>query len=118
MPQTGEAPTQMGFNCYQVNATRFARYPDMGLLIYPTLGMVGEAGEIAEKVKKLHRDQGGILTEERRQALKLELGDVLWYISQVAREANLDLEGIARANIEKLSSRSERGKINGDGDNR
>ena len=69
------------------------------------LGLCGEAGETAEKVKKAIRDDGGTLTEERRAAIAAELGDVLWYVAQLATEAGLDLDELAEANLEKLASR-------------
>src|SRR5262245_17275296 len=88
---------------YQALSRRTATYPDAGdNLVYPTLGLAGEAGEVAEKVKKLLRDDGGVLTEERRAALAAELGDVLWYVAQVATEAGLELEAVADANLAKL----------------
>ena len=87
-------------------------------IVYPTLGIVNEAGELAGKVKKIFRDKGGVISEEDRMALKYELGDVLWYMAQIATELDLDLQEVADANLEKLFSRFERGKINGDGDYR
>lgn len=87
-------------------------------IVYPTLGLVNEAGELAGKVKKIFRDKGGVISEEDRQALKYELGDVLWYMAQIATELNIDLQDVADANLEKLLSRLERGKIQGDGDYR
>jgi NTP pyrophosphatase (non-canonical NTP hydrolase) len=87
-------------------------------IVYPTLGLVNEAGELAGKVKKIFRDKGGVIGEEDRQALKGELGDVLWYFTQICTELDLTLEEVAEANLEKLFSRLERGKIRGDGDNR
>jgi NTP pyrophosphatase (non-canonical NTP hydrolase) len=104
---------------YQRASRRTATYPDVGEnLVYPTLGLAGEAGEVAEKVKKLLRDDGGIMSEERRAALAGELGDVLWYVAQVATEADLDLEALALANLEKLRSRAGRGVLSGSGDQR
>jgi NTP pyrophosphatase (non-canonical NTP hydrolase) len=87
-------------------------------IVYPTLGLVNEAGELAGKVKKIFRDKQGVVSEEDRQALKYELGDVLWYMAQIATELDLDLQEVAEANIEKLFSRLERGKIKGEGDYR
>jgi NTP pyrophosphatase (non-canonical NTP hydrolase) len=109
----------MDFKEYDDAAKVTAVYPNQGNNpIYPTLGLVGEAGEIAEKVKKMLRDDNGILTEERRQALIKELGDVLWYLSALSREIGSSLEEIAKFNIEKLHSRLNRSQIHGDGDNR
>jgi NTP pyrophosphatase (non-canonical NTP hydrolase) len=104
---------------YQARSRRTATYPDAGdNIVYPTLGLAGEAGEVAEKVKKLLRDDGGVLSDERRAALAGELGDVLWYVAQVATEAGLELEDIAQANLDKLLSRQERGVLSGSGDQR
>ncbi len=87
-------------------------------IVYPTVGLVNEAGELAGKIKKIFRDKGGVIAEEDRQALKGELGDILWYLTQICTELDLSLEEVASANIEKLFSRLERNKIKGEGDNR
>jgi NTP pyrophosphatase (non-canonical NTP hydrolase) len=104
---------------YQSRSRATAVYPSMGdNLLYPTLGLCGEAGEVAEKIKKMVRDDDGILTDERRAALSKELGDVLWYLAQIATEADLDLEAIAEENLEKLLSRRARNVLSGSGDDR
>ncbi|MDP9344436.1 MAG: nucleoside triphosphate pyrophosphohydrolase family protein [Actinomycetota bacterium] len=104
---------------YQSLSRRTATYPDAGdNIVYPTLGLAGEAGEVAEKVKKLIRDDAGVLSDERRAALAGELGDVLWYVAQVATEAGLDLQDVAQANLDKLASRAQRGVLSGSGDDR
>ncbi len=109
----------MDLNQYQKQARRTATYPDVGENpIYPTLGLTGEAGEVADKVKKVLRDRDGTFDECSREAIKLELGDVLWYISQLSSELGYELEDVAQSNLEKLASRSARGRISGDGDNR
>lgn len=87
-------------------------------IVYPTLGLVNEAGELAGKVKKIFRDRDGVVSEDDREALKYELGDVLWYLAQIATELDLSLDEIASANLEKLFSRLERNQIKGDGDYR
>jgi NTP pyrophosphatase (non-canonical NTP hydrolase) len=87
-------------------------------IVYPTLGLVNEAGEFAGKIKKIFRDKEGVISEDDRQALKHELGDVLWYLTQICTELDLTLDEVAEANIEKLFSRLERGKIRGEGDHR
>lgn len=87
-------------------------------IVYPTLGLVNEAGEVAGKIKKLFRDRGGEITEADRQALKDELGDVLWYLTQICTNLGLTLEEVAEANLDKLFSRQARGVIGGDGDKR
>ena len=87
-------------------------------IVYPTLGLANEAGEVAGKIKKIFRDRAGVIGDEDREALKYELGDVLWYLTQLCTELNLTLEEVAAANLEKLFSRLERGQIRGDGDHR
>jgi NTP pyrophosphatase (non-canonical NTP hydrolase) len=107
------------FSEYQERSRATAVYPNAGdNIVYPALGLCGEAGETAEKVKKAIRDDGGTLTEERREAIAAELGDVLWYVAQLATEADLGLEEIAEANLEKLASRQERSVLHGSGDER
>ena len=109
----------MDFNDYQTKSRKTAGYPIIGHpVIYPTLGLVNEAGEVAGKIKKVFRDKGGDINEETREALKAELGDVLWYIAQVATELGFSLDEIAEYNIAKLYDRLERGRIKGEGDNR
>ena len=87
-------------------------------IVYPTLGLTNEAGEVAGKIKKIFRDKAGEISEEDRQALKQELGDVLWYLTQICTELGLSLEEVAEANLTKLFSRLERDQIKGDGDYR
>ena len=87
-------------------------------IVYPTLGLVNEAGELAGKVKKIFRDKQGIISDADCEALKFELGDVMWYLAQIATELNLSLEEVAQANIDKLASRLERNRIQGEGDYR
>ncbi len=109
----------LSFSEYQHLSRQTAIYPDKdNNFIYPTLGLAGEAGEIAEKIKKVIRDKGSVIDEETKKALEKELGDVLWYVSNLATELELSLEDIARRNIEKLFSRKERDKLHGEGDDR
>jgi NTP pyrophosphatase (non-canonical NTP hydrolase) len=109
----------MDLQAYQQQASRTARYPDVGANpIYPTLGLCGETGEVAEKVKKVLRDDGGVFSDALRADLALELGDVLWYLARLASELDLDLAAIAEANLAKLASRAERNVIAGSGDRR
>lgn len=109
----------MDFDTYQRESRRTAIYPAIGhAVVYPTLGLANEAGEVAGKIKKVFRDKNGVFGDAERDALKGELGDVLWYLAQVASELDLSLDDIASANIAKLLSRLERGKLGGDGDNR
>ena len=109
----------MDFNTFQKNARLTAQYPNLGSnYIYPTLGLVGEAGEVAEKVKKVIRDKKGIFDDESKKAIKKELGDVLWYVSNLCTEFNFSLDDIALMNLEKLKLRAAKGKISGSGDDR
>jgi NTP pyrophosphatase (non-canonical NTP hydrolase) len=109
----------LDFSTYQRRSRATARYPDAGTNpIYPTLGLCGEAGEVADKVKKVLRDQGGNFSPETVAALELELGDVLWYVAQLATELQLDLNQLAQANLDKLASRAARNVIAGSGDQR
>ena len=109
----------MELSDYQHRSRATAVYPGAGdNLTYPALGLCGEAGECAEKVKKAIRDDGGMLTGARREALAAELGDVLWYLAQLATEAGLELDEIAADNLSKLLSRKERGALQGSGDTR
>jgi len=109
----------MNFTEYQQKSRATAKYPVIGHgVIYPTLGLTNEAGEVAGKIKKVFRDKDGIISEETREALKAELGDVLWYLSQTATELGLSLDEIAEYNIAKLLDRQARGKIQGEGDHR
>ncbi len=109
----------MTFKEYQEEARKTAIYPNLGNnFIYPTLGLAGEAGEVAEKIKKVIRDNNGEVSEEKRQELTKELGDVLWYIANLSAELNLSMEDVALKNLEKLKSRQERNELHGSGDNR
>ena len=87
-------------------------------ITYPTLGLLNEAGEFAGKIKKIFRDKDGKVSKKDREALKGELGDVLWYFTQVCTELDLTLEEVAESNLDKLFSRKKRGKISGEGDYR
>jgi NTP pyrophosphatase (non-canonical NTP hydrolase) len=107
----------MDFATYQRRSRETARYPDAGANpIYPTLGLCGESGEVADKVKKVLRDQAGEFDADALEGLRLELGDVLWYVAQLASELNLSLDEIAEANLAKLASRVARDVIAGSGD--
>ena len=107
----------MDFDEYQTLSRETAIYPDKdGNFVYPTLGLAGEAGEVAEKVKKVIRDKNGIMDRETKDKISKELGDVLWYVAQLATELKLSLDEVAIANITKLQSRKERGSLSGSGD--
>lgn len=107
------------FNEYQKHSRKTAIYPNLGENFeYPTLGLVGEAGEVAEKIKKILRDKSGSIGKKDKQILIEEIGDVLWYLSNLSSELGLKLGDIAEKNIQKLSSRKLRGKLRGGGDKR
>lgn len=109
----------MNFSDYQIQSRETAKYPAIGHgVIYPTLGLTNEAGEVAGKIKKIFRDKDGLIGEAERQALQAELGDVLWYLAQICTELDISLEEVARANLAKLLGRQARGTIKGEGDNR
>lgn len=113
----------MDFFEYEDAAASTAIYPESGqatltALNYTVLGLCGEAGEIANKVKKIYRDKDGVLSAEDRAELSKEIGDVLWYLARGAAELGYTLEEIAEYNAEKLASRHARGVIAGSGDNR
>lgn len=108
----------MDFQDYQQKARETAIYPSEHSILYPTLGLCGEAGEVAEKVKKVIRDKGGEFDEFDRMNIRKELGDVLWYMAQICSDLDLRLESIAIANVEKLRLRKEKGTLSGSGDNR
>lgn len=108
----------MTFDDYQKAAIATAIYPGDLKLIYPAIGLAGETGEVMEHIKKTIRDNNRQLTEDRRHALAKELGDVLWYMANLAEDAGLSLVDIARQNIEKVNSRKARGVQLGSGDNR
>lgn len=109
----------MDFNEYQEKSKETALYPKIGeSYVYPALGLGNEAGEVLGKIKKIFRDKNGVLDDETRGAIKKELGDVLWYLSQLCTELGLSLDEVASGNIENLQGRKERGTLHGDGDNR
>jgi NTP pyrophosphatase (non-canonical NTP hydrolase) len=108
----------MELSDYQRESRRTAEYPREAWLAYPALGLAGEAGEVAEHAKKAIRDDAGKVSDERRAAMSKELGDVLWYVAQLATELDLSLEEIASQNLEKLLSRQQRGVLSGSGDDR
>lgn len=107
---------------YQERARATALYPRDAALLYPVLKLSGEAGEVAEKLGKLMRDDGWApgrpLAPEARDALVKELGDVLWYVASVAADLGADLEQVARGNLAKLEDRAARGVLHGSGDER
>lgn len=87
-------------------------------MFYVTLGLAGEAGEVAGKVKKILRDNSGEISDEVRRKLAKELGDILWYVAELCTFLDLDMGDVATGNITKLKNRQERGTLQGDGDER
>jgi len=109
----------MDFNEYQEKAWETAIYPNKGNnLIYPVLGLGGETGEVLEKIKKIMRDEKNQISEKKKEELKKELGDVLWYLSSICKELNITLNDVVNKNISKLNSRKKRNQLHGSGDNR
>lgn len=112
----------MTLDDYQAQARTTALYPEATRVLYPTLKLAGEAGEVAEKLGKLMRDEGYLpgadLSQAQVDALAKELGDVLWYVANLAADLGLSLDDVGRRNIDKLASRKERGVIHGSGDDR
>ena len=106
----------MNFNEYQKIARSTAVYPEEYKVVYPALGLCGEAGEVAEKVKKTVRGDSSL--NEVQGNIAMELGDVLWYVAVLADDLGITLDQIANWNVDKLQSRKNRGKIGGSGDNR
>lgn len=126
----------MDFTTYQKLAHKTAKYPHIAVVLdpkdpqddtfelttvnfmYPVLGLVGEAGEVAEKIKKIVRNKNGEYTKEDIEALKKELGDVLWYHAELCTILGIDMGDCAKTNIIKLKDREKRGVIKSQGDNR
>ncbi len=108
----------MELNEYQKAALSTAIYPNDGTISYLALALCGEAGELADKVKKVLRDKKGQFYNADITAIALELGDIRWYAANLAKVLGYDLSDIAQLNIEKINSRVERGTLHGTGDNR
>lgn len=101
---------------YQRQALTTAVYPKKYSISYPALGLAEEAGEVAGKIKKMMRD--GIPLEEQKEKIELEMGDVLWYLANLAHDCGISLEVVVEKNMEKLRDRQKRGQLHGEGDNR
>lgn len=107
------------FDDYQDKALATAIYPIDSEIVYPALGLNGEAGEVAEKVKKVIRDQGGDFSDPVTVLeITKELGDVLWYLSAIASDLGMKLSDVARINLDKLENRRKLKQLKGSGDNR
>lgn len=109
---------ELQFNEYCKAAATTDRYPNECKPWVYALGLTGEAGELADKIKKVYRDKCGVFKQEEREAIAKELGDVLWYLTRLGATLGFSLEQIAAMNIEKLADRAKRGKIGGSGDER
>ena len=105
---------QWHINYYQKAALKTAIYPEAYKILYPALGLAGEAGEVADKVKKLIRDS----KTDSNHAIALELGDVMWYIASLANDLGYSMQDIAEMNVNKLQKRSRENKLQGSGDDR
>jgi len=103
----------MSLGQYQSAAAKTAMYKHNHKILYPALGLAGEAGEVANKVKKMLRDDN-----LDRNAIASEIGDVLWYAAMLSKDLNIELHDVAMKNLEKLYDRKERGTIQGNGDER
>lgn len=108
----------MTFKEYSIAAAKTAHYPQDVALAYLTLGLCGEAGELANKYKKVLRDDDGVMSEDKLAQMEAEAGDALWYLARLCDELGTSLDQVAQANIIKLASREKRGAISGSGDNR
>ena len=109
---------RMDFNTYQETAVETAIYPDTHRILYPALGMAGEAGEVANKVKKIIRDGTENLPEDWKDQLASEIGDVLWYCAALSNDIGIPLALIAVQNRDKLLARKQKGTLQGSGDTR
>lgn len=105
-------------NEYQQGALETAIYPKEYKIIYPSLGLAGESGEVCDKIKKIIRDNNCEVSDDKKREIAKELGDVLWYIATLANDIDYKLEDIAKMNYDKLYSRQQRGVLGGSGDNR
>jgi NTP pyrophosphatase (non-canonical NTP hydrolase) len=117
--QTSNYKDYMNFKEYQEESRKTAIYPKLGQnYVYPVLGLSGETGEVAEKFKKIIRDKDGIISDEDKLEIAKELGDVIWYLSQICTELGLSFESIAENNLKKLKDRQNRNTLKGNGGNR
>ena len=108
----------MTFEQYQKLIKTTAVYPSTLNVLYPSLGLAGETGEVCEKIKKVYRDNNGVFTKDKIDEIIKELGDVLWYVQALCNDLGINMQDVAENNVHKLLSRKERRVIHGDGDNR
>ena len=113
-----EVNKQMNFKEYEDFVKSMKVYPYTSTIIYPALGLCGESGEVAEKIKKIIRDKDGVYSDTDKEEIRKELGDVLFYVTALAEDLGFSLQDVALMNVEKLLSRKERNMIHGNGDNR
>mgnify|MGYP003651381193 CR=1 FL=1 len=108
----------MDFNKYQETAVETAIYPSTHRILYPALGMAGEAGEVANKVKKIIRDGPENMPDDWKDQIAGEIGDVLWYCAALSNDIGIPLALIAAQNRDKLLARKQKGTLQGSGDTR
>ncbi|MBR3252559.1 nucleoside triphosphate pyrophosphohydrolase family protein [Candidatus Saccharibacteria bacterium] len=112
----------MKFDEYQKAIIKYDTFSKCSLsevgFVEKVLGLTGEAGETADKIKKILRDKNGEASDEDREAISKELGDVLWYLASIARYLDIPLSEVAEKNVSKLEDRYSRNKIHGSGDER
>ena len=114
-----EMKKPLTFDEYQKKVRKTAFYPNIGTsLFYPALGLAEEAGEVCGKIKKIIRDDGGIISNEKKQAIIKELGDILWYVAAQCWELKIPMSQAAQSNIDKIADRIKRGTKRGSGDDR
>jgi NTP pyrophosphatase (non-canonical NTP hydrolase) len=108
----------MTFDEFEKGALSTVLYDDHIRILYPALGLAGETGEVLEKIKKVYRDESGVLTDDKRAAIKKELGDVLWYVAALCRDLDISMSDAADCVLLKLKDRAERNVLRGSGDER
>lgn len=106
------------FDEYQEGAVKTAIYPKREQVVYPAMGLAGEAGEVVNQVKKILRDDNYDITDARRAAIRKEIGGVMWYVAALCTDLGLNLGDVCRENLVILASRQRRGTLKGEGDNR
>ena len=109
----------MNFKEYQTESRKTAIYPNLdNNIYYPAMGLAGEVGEVLNKIKKIMRDDNDVVSDAKRVELSGEIGDVLWYVANLATELGISLDDVASNNLDKLQSRMKRNVLTGSGDKR